>query len=144
LIATGISFALFREGFSKRYATEHNSHLKRKASIPAILFLLAMILAACGKDPDLQTDTELGLNPQQVHGRHVFKTHCSVCHSAYSSKGMKGPGLKGLFSRQYLPSGLIANDNFVEQSIVGGRNMMPRTSLTQQQLDDLVAYLHSL
>lgn len=105
-----------------------------------------VLLAGCGKDPELQTDAELGLNAQEAAGRRVYKLYCAICHSAYSSKGQKGPGLKGLFKKQYLPSGLIASDQFVEQTIVHGRNMMPPlgNSLTQRQLEDLIAYLHTL
>lgn len=104
------------------------------------------IASGCGKDPEQQTDSELGLNSQQAQGRHVFKLYCGVCHTAYSSKSMKGPSLKGLYKKQYLPSGLIANDQFVEQTIIRGRIMMPPlgNSLTQQQLDDLIAYLRTL
>lgn len=105
-----------------------------------------VLLAGCGKDPELQTDAELGLNAQQATGRRVYKLYCAICHSAYSSKSLKGPGLKGLYKKQYLPSGLIANDQFVEQTIVHGRNMMPAlgNSLTQRELEDLIAYLHTL
>jgi cytochrome c2 len=70
--------------------------------------------------------------------------YCAQCHSAYTSKGMKGPSLKGLYKKEYLPSGLLANDQFVEQAIVRGRKMMPPTSLTKEQLDDLMVYLHTL
>ena len=54
--------------------------------------------------------------------------------------------MKGLYKKQYLPSGLIANDGFVEQSIVRGRNMMPPlgNAVSQQEIDDLIAYLHTL
>jgi mono/diheme cytochrome c family protein len=119
--------------------------LKRKASILAAV-IFATLLTGCGKDPELQTDAELGLTPQQAEGRRLYKLDCAVCHSAYSSKASKGPSLKGLFKKPYLPSGLLANDQFVEQSIVRGRNMMPGfgNSLGQQQLDDLMAYLHTL
>jgi mono/diheme cytochrome c family protein len=131
--------------FSKCHSTEHNSHLRRKASIVAALIFLTL-LSGCGKDPDQQTDAELNLNPQQAQGRRVYKLYCGICHSAYTSRGMRGPSLKGLYRKQYLPSGLIANDQFVEQSIVRGRNMMPSfgNSITQQQLVDLMAYLHTL
>ena len=122
--------------------TEHNSHLRRTASILALAFLL--LLLGCGKDPETQTDAELGLNAQQSHGRRVYKIYCASCHSAYSSKGLKGPSMKGLYKKQYLPSGLIANDQFVQQSIVRGRNMMPAIPVTQQEVEDLIAYLHTL
>ena len=52
--------------------------------------------------------------------------------------------MKGLYKKQYLPSGLIANDQFVQQSIVRGRNMMPAIPVTQQEVEDLIAYLHTL
>jgi mono/diheme cytochrome c family protein len=117
--------------------------LRHTASILASAVFLA-ILAGCGKDLDQQTDAELGLNAQQAQGRRVYRLDCAQCHSAYTSKGMKGPSLKGLYKKEYLPSGLLANDQFIEQSILHGRKMMPATSLTQQQLDDLMAYLHTL
>ena len=106
---------------------------------------LAIFLVGCG-DPAPKSDTELGLNAQQASGRQVFDHYCSACHNAYSSSGSKGPSLKGLYKKQFLPSGLPANDRFVEQTIVSGRGMMPPQgdALDRQQLDDLVAYLHTL
>lgn len=92
------------------------------------------------------SDAELGLNAQQARGRHVYNVYCLACHPAYSSHGDKGPGLKGLYGKPYLPSGLTSTDEHVEQSIVRGRNMMPRfgDSLEPQDLNDLIAYLHTL
>jgi hypothetical protein len=54
--------------------------------------------------------------------------------------------MKGLYGRQYLPSGLLANDHFVEQSFVRGRRMMPAlgNSMSQQDVGDVIAYLHTL
>jgi mono/diheme cytochrome c family protein len=105
---------------------------------------LAIFVAGCG-DPN-KTDAELGLNAQQASGRRVFEHYCAACHNAYSSSGSKGPSLRKLYKKQFLPSGLPANDRFVEQTIVSGRGMMPAQgdALDQQQLDDLVAYLHTL
>jgi mono/diheme cytochrome c family protein len=92
------------------------------------------------------SDAELGLNAPQSRGRHVYNVYCVACHPAYSSHGDKGPGLKGLYAKPYLPSGLTATDEHVKQSIVRGRNMMPRfgDSLEPQELADLIAYLHTL
>jgi len=107
---------------------------------------LWLLAAGCGKDPELQSDAELGLNAQQAHGRRVFKIYCAVCHSAYSSKALKGPSMEGLYKKQSLPSGLLASDRFVEQTIVHGRKMMPpmESSLTPEEVEDVIAYLHTL
>jgi mono/diheme cytochrome c family protein len=102
-------------------------------------------LAGCGEAP-VKTNAELGLNDQQAAGRAIFDHYCAACHEAYSSGGKKGPGLKNLFGRQSLPSGLPANDRFVLQTISAGRGMMPPfgETLTQEQIDALMAYLHTL
>src|SRR6202046_2840204 len=105
---------------------------------------LGILLAGCGKSRADMTDAELGLNTQQAAGRHVFQGYCSACHNA--SSGSKGPSLQKLFQKQYLPSGLPATDRFVEQTILSGRGMMPPLgdAIDQQQLGDLMAYLHTL
>src|SRR5215472_17993973 len=110
------------------------------------MIFLAAILSGCGKDPSQMTDAELGLNRPQAQGRRVFNIYCANCHPAYSSKGNKGPGLKNLYKKEYLPSGLTATDEHVFQSIVQGRNMMPRfgDQLGAQEMQDLIAYLRTL
>jgi mono/diheme cytochrome c family protein len=118
--------------------------VKRTIRIASVA-VVAGLLAACGNPPP-KTDAELGLNAQQSQGRKVYEMYCASCHYAYSSSGSKGPSLKGLYKKRYLPSGLPTNDRFVEGTIVNGRNMMPAFggALTEQQLNDLMAYLHTL
>ena len=126
---------------------ERRSIGRAVAPIAAAATLLAASLAACGgKDLSKETDAQLGLNARESAGRVVFESDCAACHYAYSSSGLKGPGLKGLFHKKYLPSGLPANDRFVEQTIVNGRGMMPGqgAALTSEQLAELMAYLHTL
>lgn len=110
------------------------------------MILFIGLLSGCGKDPATMTDAELGLSQQQSRGRRVFNIYCANCHPAYSSKGNKGPGLKNLYKKEYLPSGLTATDEHVMQSIVQGRNMMPRfgDQLDRQEIEDVIAYLHTL
>lgn len=118
-----------------------------KASILTLLpCVLTLLLAGCGKDKEKMSDAELGLNAQQAQGRRVYNIYCQSCHPAYSSHGNKGPGLKGVLKNQYLPSGLTATDEHVIQSIVRGRNMMPAfgNQMSQQEIQDVVAYLHTL
>ncbi len=111
------------------------------AGIVALVFL-----TGCSDDTSGKTDAELGLNAQQAAGRHLYQQNCSACHDAHSVPGQNGPSLKGLLKKPFLPSGLPANERFVRQTIATGRNMMPAvgSSFTQQQLDDLVSYLHTL
>lgn len=109
-----------------------------------VVFLF--FLAGC----DVQrrrSDAELGLNPQQIAGRRVYDNYCDRCHAPYSSRGRQGPGMKGVFQRQYLPmSGMPANDDRVSDIVRLGRNKMPGYAhvLSQQQVNDLLAYLHTL
>src|ERR1700685_3814667 len=93
---------------------------------PAIAALLAIaILAGCDVERR-KSDAELGLNPQPAARPKVYDDHCDRCHPPYSTKGRKGPGLKGIFQRQYLSlSGLPANDERVADIIRNGRPDMP-------------------
>jgi mono/diheme cytochrome c family protein len=118
--------------------------LRRTAAL-AFLLTCGPLIAGCSDDR-VKTNAELGLNDQQAAGRAIFDHYCAACHTAYSTHGNKGPALKGLFRKQYLPSGLPANDTFVRQTIGGGRNMMPEfgDALTADQMDALMAYLHTL
>ena len=110
------------------------------------MMIVAGLLSGCGKDPAQMSDAELGLNALQSRGRKVFNIYCLNCHPAYSTHGNKGPGLKKLYRKEFLPSGLTATDEHVMQSIMSGRGMMPRfgDQLDQQELQDLMAYLHTL
>ena len=110
------------------------------------MMAVAGLLSGCGKDPAKMTDAELGLNAEQSQGRKVFNIYCVNCHPAYSSSGNKGPGLKKLYQKSYLPSGLTTTDEHVMQSIVRGRGRMPPFGgqLDQQELQEVIAYLHTL
>ena len=106
------------------------------------------VVASLGCDVERRhSDAELGLNPQQSAGRRIYDAECDRCHQPYSTRGRKGPGMKGIFQHKYLPlSGLPANDERVRDIIRLGRNEMPGFSqkLSQQDIEDLLAYLHTL
>ena len=120
--------------------------LKHRRSVT--IFLLAAVFAFSGCEVERRrSDSELGLNPQQSSGRHIYDQYCDRCHAAYSSRGRKGPSMKGVFKQQYLSkSGLPANDQRVGEIILSGRNNMDGFSqvLTPAQIADLLAYLHTL
>ena len=103
------------------------------------------MIVACDVEPR-KTDAELGLNPQQAAGRRVYDARCAECHYAYSTRGLRGPSLHGLFKKPTMTIGMPANDDRVLDIILLGRAKMPgfQNKLTQQQIDDLMAYLHTL
>jgi mono/diheme cytochrome c family protein len=103
-------------------------------------------LAACEAERR-KSDAELGLNPQQISGRKLYDNYCDRCHEPYSSRGKKGPPLKGVFKQQYLSlSGLPANDARVGDIIKYGRSKMEGFGqvMTDDQIKDLLAYMHTL
>jgi mono/diheme cytochrome c family protein len=118
---------------------------------PKLGVLLAGVLVCAmslGCDVERRkSDAELGLNPEQATGRKIYDSECARCHEPYSTRGKKGPGLKGVFKSKYLSlSGLPANDERVTDIIRLGRNEMPAYSqkLSDKDIQDLLAYLHTL
>ena len=113
-----------------------------------ILLAAALLASALACNVERRkSDAELGLNPQQSAGRKIYDSECDRCHEPYSTRGKKGPGLKGVFQRKYLSlSGLPANDERVTDIIRLGRNEMPayNQKLSPQDVQDLLAYLHTL
>jgi cytochrome c len=123
---------------------------KRRTSVAfvaALVVLLALVSVSACDIERRKSDAELGLNAQQSAGRKIYDERCDRCHEPYSTRGKKGPGLKGMFQHKYLSlSGLPANDERVTDIIRLGRNEMPSYSqtLSAQDIQDLLAYLHSL
>jgi cytochrome c len=109
-----------------------------------IPILIIMGVSGCHHLPPGKPLSEL--TPQEAAGRQVFLDHCARCHYADSDRGMRGPGLLGLFRQPYLPSGGAANDQRVMDVILHGRDMMPALGdhIDGQQLQELMAYLHAL
>jgi len=104
----------------------------------------ATLLAGCHHLPPSKPLSEL--TPTEMRGYTVYQQQCAQCHNANSEKPLHGPGLQGVFKKPYLPSGAPANEDRVRAAIVDGRNMMPAFGnvLNDQQMNDLLAYLHTL
>jgi mono/diheme cytochrome c family protein len=115
-------------------------------SVATLVGMLALVAVACDVERR-KSDAELGLNAQQSAGRQIYDTECGRCHEPYSTRGKKGPGLKGVYQHKYLSlSGLPANDDRITDIIRSGRGEMPGFSqkLSAQDMQDLLAYLHTL
>ena len=119
--------------------------LKTSCTACVIVVLIAL---ACGCEVQRRkSDAELGLTPRQAAGRHIYDQYCDRCHSPYSSRKRRGPSLRGVFKRDYLPaSGMPANDDRVKDIVRMGRDKMEGFSnvLNDEQINDLLAYLHTL
>jgi mono/diheme cytochrome c family protein len=111
------------------------------------LFSALALLAVLGCQTERRkSDAELGLNAQQARGRHIYDQNCIRCHEPYSRWGTHGPTLKNLYKKPYLPSGIPVNDERLEDVVLLGKAKMPsfRKTLTDQQVEDLLAYLKTL
>lgn len=106
--------------------------------------LIVMELSGCHHLPPSKPLSEL--TPRESAGRQVFLDQCARCHYPDSDRGLRGPGLLGLFRQPYLRSGVAANDQRVTDLILRGRNIMPAfgNRISENQLEDLMAYLHTL
>ena len=106
------------------------------AAVPAVLL-------GCQSTPP---PTPLALlNASQTRGHDVFATHCAQCHNDRISGALHGPSLLGVFKKPSLPSGAPANDERVTATVLHGRALMPaQPNMDPQDMDDLLAYLHSL
>ena len=80
-----------------------------------------------------------------AQGKNVFD-QCAVCHSADTDEKKVGPSLKGLFQHNKLKNGKRVSDDNVLAQINSGGGGMPAfgDSLSQEEKDNLLAYLHSL
>ena len=80
-----------------------------------------------------------------VKGKDVFKP-CLGCHTVDSDQRKMGPSLRSLFGKVTLRNGKRASEENVRALVLEGYNQMPsfRTFLTDEQVDDLMAYLVTL
>lgn len=110
--------------------------------------MLTILFALAGCNAERRkSDAELGLTPQQAAGRRLYDNYCDRCHEPYSTSDKQGPSLKGVFQKPFLSeSGLPANDERVGEIIRLGRSKMRGFGdvLSDQQVQDLLAYLHTL
>ena len=110
----------------------------------AALTAFGIIMAGCKRvAPPTPLDQ---LNSQQMSGHAVFQTRCATCHADRTDAKLHGPPLLGVFKKPYLPSGAPANDDRVTDTILHGHGLMPAmgNAMDQQDIDDLLAYLHTL
>jgi len=121
-------------------------HHRIRSTILCAIGVFALLTIFGCQDEPRKSDAELGLNPTQAIGRHVFDANCARCHEPYSKRGLHGPSLHDVYKKQYLPSGMPANDDRITEVIVRGRAKMPSfgSTLSDPQINALLAYLKTL
>jgi mono/diheme cytochrome c family protein len=81
---------------------------------------------------------------QEARGAQVFRQDCAKCHYPTNTSSLHGPGLQAITKVKAMPSGAPPTDERLSVVILRGRNMMPATSLSDDQVNDLLAYLRTL
>jgi cytochrome c2 len=78
-------------------------------------------------------------------GRELFRS-CQGCHNTSTDERKMGPSLRSLFGKVTLRNGRHADDENVRAIVLDGFNGMPsfRYSFRPAEIDDLMAYLHTL
>lgn len=101
----------------------------------AVLFVFTLLFSACSP------------NASAERGQELFDLHCASCHEDPPPDLKKRPPkLEGLFKAKQLPSGVPVTDKQVRKTITEGLRTMPAFDqrLSDQDLNDLIAYLHTL
>ncbi|MGB8260006.1 MAG: cytochrome c [Terracidiphilus sp.] len=104
--------------------------------------LVVPFLAGCRSLPPSKPSSEW--TAQERRGASVYTAKCARCHYANSTRGLHGPGMQAITKIKAMPSGAPPTDERLTAVIVQGRLEMPGTKLTDPELADLLAYLHTL
>lgn len=132
-----------------------------KARVFGVIGMLAalLILAACGGGAS-QAPAGGSAGGDAAAGKALFAQSviganpgCITCHSLEAGKTLVGPSVAGIASRagstvsgqsaeQYLRQSIVEPDAYVVKGFAKG--LMPKPTLTEQQIGDLIAYLLTL
>jgi len=101
-----------------------------------------MALSACRSLPPSKPASEW--TAEEARGAQVYQVKCARCHNPTTTHPLNGPGLQAITKVKSMPSGAPPTDERLTAVIQHGRSMMPATQITDDQLSDLLAYLHTL
>ncbi len=103
---------------------------------------LSMALTGCRSLPPSKPEAMWTM--EEARGAQVYHDKCAKCHYPTTTRGLKGPGLQAITKIRAMPSGAPPTDERLTNLILRGRLMMPPTPINDDELRDLLAYLHSL
>jgi mono/diheme cytochrome c family protein len=113
------------------------------AEIALITAIAAMALISGCKDLPASKPEAL-FTPDEARGAQVFHVYCAQCHRPTTTRGLKGPGLQALTKVKAMPSGAPPTDERLIQTILHGHGMMQGVPMSDENLQYLLAYLHTL
>jgi mono/diheme cytochrome c family protein len=102
----------------------------------------ALVVTGCQSLPPSKPASEW--TAQEARGAAVYQANCARCHYPTTTAGLHGPGLQAITKVKAMPSGAPPTDERISAVILHGRQMMPAVPLDDDQLRDLLAYLHTL
>jgi mono/diheme cytochrome c family protein len=114
----------------------------RSFSIAALVSVLALSMPGCRSLPASKPEAMWTMD--EARGAQVFHQKCAKCHYPTTTRPLNGPGLQALTKIKAMPSGAPPTDERLTQVILHGRSMMPAVRIDDDQLRDLLAYLHTL
>lgn len=118
-------------------------HAKSISVIYALLICVAgLAVAGCRSLPPSKPSSEW--TPQEARGAAVYQAKCARCHYPTTTSPLNGPGLQAITKVKAMPSGAPPTDERMTTVILRGRGMMPGTQLSDEQLEDLLAYIRTL
>ena len=100
------------------------------------------LVAGCRSLPPSKPASEW--TPQEARGAAIYQAKCARCHYATNTHSLHGPGLQALTKVKAMPSGAPPTDERLAAVTLQGRQMMPPTPLSDPDLEDLLAYLHTI
>lgn len=101
-----------------------------------------VVISGCKSLPPSKPESQF--TTQEARGQIVYKAKCARCHNATNTKPLNGPGLQALTKVKAMPSGAPPNDERMTDRILHGYGTMPSTQISDEQLQDLLAYLHTI
>jgi mono/diheme cytochrome c family protein len=138
----------------------HKEDQKMRSLTLVSLLILALLVAACGGGGEATTAPGGGTTGDPAAGQQVFTTDaqppCNGCHPVEGDAQGVGPSLANIgteaatinppqTAEEYIRESIVNPDAFIVPDFPAG--VMPKTygeQLSEQQLNDLVAYLLSL
>ena len=121
---------------------QRQMHPRTFLTSSALLLCAALSLTACKPLPPSKPSSEW--TPQEASGAQVYARACARCHYPTTTHSLHGPGLQAITKLKSMPSGAPPTDERMTERILHGYGMMPATQLSDEQLQDLLAYLHTL